>query len=248
MIPQCIKVGVVVACVGSVVNICIAYTSFAQQSQLQQQIKPFECIYTTTQTGEGSNMDSTCEDQPVPQLTNVDVNSGRPLLRGTFSAAQSLMLRVWINGQWYTHGVDPRLTVADDDWQLDFSELPIPLQAGVYVVMVEVETGGGLLLRNTNAGSFIVPVVPLSSPQVPQRLPHNPLIPGFFTPTTSPRNQEGTQAPSTVQMPQPPVTPPDHTRNHSGQPKDDIRQIIIVTVAFILIAGGGWTIRRYWRH
>jgi hypothetical protein len=80
----------------------------ASQSQFQQEIKPFECIYTTTETGDGQNTVENCQNQQVPTVEEVVVNAGRPVLRGMFQASKALLLRVWFNSQWYTYGTDAR--------------------------------------------------------------------------------------------------------------------------------------------
>jgi hypothetical protein len=165
--------------------------SSAQQVQLEQQINPIECTYTTTQTGTGSNIDSTCDNQPIPLVTSIIANNGRPVIKGVFSATRAIMLRVWINGQWYTYGTDARLTVNGDLWELDLSSLNVPLIAGVYTVVIEVETNDGLLLRNTEAAIF--EILNVQTPATQQLSPPissvNAATP-FFTRMILPQTQE----------------------------------------------------------
>lgn len=180
-----------------VAALCVFETSSAQQVQLQQQIGPLECIYTTTQTGSGVNTNSTCDNQPIPLVTKVILNSGRPLLRGSFDAARSVMLRIWISGQWYTSGIDSRVAVDANEWTLDLSSLPLPLAAGTYTVIIEVETDDGLLLRNTQAATFeIAPPVASSAP--PSSSLHTLSTPFFTTTMTLPQTQEGAGTPKAV--------------------------------------------------
>lgn len=180
-----------------IVPICITATvgmfevSSAQQVQLEQQINPIECIYTTTTTGVGSNVDSTCDNQPIPLVTSTITNNGRPVIKGVFSATRAIMLRVWINGQWYTYGTDARVTVNGDLWELDLSSLNAPLIAGSYTVVIEVETNDGLLLRNTEAAIFEIsnvqaPVAQLLPPPIDSVNAATP----FFTHMILPQTQE----------------------------------------------------------
>lgn len=165
--------------------------SFAQETQLEQRINPIECVYTTTQTGTGSNVDSNCDNQPIPLVTSTVTNNGRPVLKGVFSAARAIMLRVWIDGQWYTYGTDARLTANGDSWELDLSNLKTPLSAGVYTVVVEVEMDDGLLLRNAEAATFEILNVQAPAAQQPSLLTSqlNAAAP-FFTRVILPQIQE----------------------------------------------------------
>lgn len=160
---RAVKAGAAVVCISAVIGVCISYPSMATESHLSQQIKPIECVYTTTQTGEQETVTSTCENQPVPTVTQIIIENSRPVIKGTYRASTALMLRVWINGQWYTYGTDARLTTNGDSWTLDLSGLNMSLQAGTYVIVVEVETTDGLLLRNTNAGAFIIAEPPVQA-------------------------------------------------------------------------------------
>lgn len=207
--------------------------SYAQQVQLQQQIKPLECVYTTTQTGGGENTNSTCDNQPIPLVTNIVVNSGRPLLQGSFDAARSIMLRVWISGQWYTHGIDSRVTVDANEWTLDLTGLPVALIPGVYTVMIEVETNDGLLLRNTAAATFEVlnthePARQLSPPTI------NGLAP-FYTHMILPQTQEaaGMVNPST-DLPLV-KNPYQESRRHMQNPEGVTNGTIAFIVSFAII-------------
>lgn len=146
-----------------VMTIMLSPVAAASQSQLQQEIKPFECIYTTTETGSGQNTVEDCQNQQIPSVEEIVVNAGRPVLRGVFQASKALMLRVWINSQWYTHGTDARLSVSGDEWTLDLSDLSTPLATGDYEVIVEVETNDGLLLRHVSAATFFVPTEAVTS-------------------------------------------------------------------------------------
>lgn len=249
MILHYIKVGAIAICISSLANVFMGYISFAQQSELRQQIQPFECIYTTTQTGGGSNMDSTCDGQPVPVLTSIELNNGRPVLHGTFDASRSIMLRVWINGQWYTLGVDARLTTAGDDWSLDLSGLANSLQPGIYIIMAEVETDDGLLLHNTDAGSFIVPVLQQDM-TLPITQPFNPSRPfqlSGIIPTIMPR----TQAPDDLLGKYPSIAPriDQQDRRDSASTINDNSMTYVYIISIIAaIIGLLWFVRRWSRR
>lgn len=208
-------------------------SSYAQQVQLQQQINPLECIYTTTQTGGGENTNSTCDNQPIPLVTNVVVNSGRPLLRGSFDAARSIMLRIWISGQWYTYGIDSRMTVDANEWTLDLTDLPVALMPGVYTVIIEVETNDGLLLRNTAAATFEV-----LNTHEPTRQPSSSAIDGlapFYTHMILPQTQEaaGMVSPS---MDLPSVkSPHQETRHQTHNPEGVTNGTIELIAPFAII-------------
>lgn len=235
------------------VNLFDNHVVTAQQSQLQQQITPYECMYTTVETGGEPHTDNTCDGQPIPLLASVDVNKGRPILYGTFSADQSASLRIWINGQWYTLGTDARVTVNDDDWKLDLSGLTAPLQPGVYTVMVEAQTNSGLLLRNTSAGSFIVlltiPVIPPNIPLAQQTLLQNLFQSGVFIPTIIPQTQEGVELPDTVRPPKLPDVLPDVNGGNSNLALNGwAMRIAYVSAAVLFIGVGIWLARQLIRR
>ena len=142
--------------IGPVFAVVYSYPTNAQSSGLQQQIEPIECIYTTTITGHSPTLDSTCDNQPVPTVSEVIINEGSPVIIGKYQSATARSLRVWLSAQWYTNGVDPRLKTEADIWTLDLSGTVMLLSEGDYTVIVEVETIGGLLLRNTFAATFNV--------------------------------------------------------------------------------------------
>ncbi|MET0980357.1 MAG: hypothetical protein ABWX90_03815 [Candidatus Saccharimonadales bacterium] len=161
-------------------------SALAQQSELTQQIKPIECIFTTTQTGNGAHVDSTCDNQPIPLVASVDINSGRPLVRGSFDSVRSIMLRVLVNGRWYVSGIDARLTTNANLWALDLTGIPMSLSAGVYTVAVEVETVDGLVLRNASAATFEVLQRTIKSDAPPLPFGRSGLVAPFFSITTVP--------------------------------------------------------------
>ena len=225
----------------------------AQQTELTQEIKPIECVYTTTDDGTGTTTNSTCEGQPIPDMTEVIVNQGRPILRGTYSATRAIALRVWLNGQWFTLGVDSRLTTDGDTWSLDLSDLNEALQSGLYMVIVEVETNDGLLLRNTNAGSFIVPVRPVdpvSPSPVPAPMPggvNQPSVfrPGIVIPTILPRTQEAAGL-SGEQAPVVGAINNEYSHDTRNGTRDSVAFGLYSIVFFGLIAAGIWLLR-WWR-
>lgn len=225
--------------------------ALAQQIELEQRIAPLECVYTTTQTGGGLNMDSTCDNQPVPLLTSVDINNGRPILRGTFNASRSLTLRVWIDGQWYTLGVDGRLMMRDDDWRLDLSGLKEALRPGWYSVVVEVETTDGLLLRNTDAGMFNVPIgfvfEPVLSPTL-QELSQYHFQAGFFVPTVLSHTQEGLELPGIVNAVPPSSAIGDHHQGQGSEMENNLVRIVLAAAIPVIVLGGAWTARSFWRR
>ena len=149
-----IGVGLVISVIGG--GLIVSYPVAAQQSQLQQQILPIECVYTTAYTGLESGTTSTCDDQPLPTVTKVLVNEGYSVIIGHFSALKTQLLRVWLNEHWYTLGVDARLSAVGDTWVLDLSHMDVPLEAGQYRIMLEASTGGGFLLHNIDAAIFTV--------------------------------------------------------------------------------------------
>lgn len=236
-----------------VVGFLASTTTSAQQTELTQEIQPIECVYTTIDDGMGTTTNSTCEGQPIPDMTEVIVNQGRPILRGTYSAMRAIALRVWLNGQWFTLGVDSRLTTDGDMWLLDLSDLNMPLQSGLYTVVVEVETSDGLMLRNTNAGSFVVPVRPLD-PVTPGPAPtptpggvNQPgaLRPGVVIPTILPRTQEASGL-SGGRVP----ALPGLNDGHGHDITDDARDSVafgVYSIVFVGFIGAGIWLIRWWR-
>ena len=172
------------------------YSTNAQSPELQQQIKPIECVYTTTITGNNSTVDSTCDNQPVPTVTEVIVNDGSPIIIGTYQSATARSLRVWLDAQWYTNGVDPRLKTESDLWTLNLSGTLMLLAEGDYIVIVEVETISGLLLRNTFAATFsVLPRAGTANSPVLQEIRSinnggAPSVPSFFIIPSPPQSYQ----------------------------------------------------------
>jgi hypothetical protein len=215
----------------------------ASQSQFQQEIKPFECIYTTTETGNGQNTVENCQNQQVPTVEEVVVNAGRPVLRGMFQASKALMLRVWINSQWYTYGTDARLSVTGDEWALDLSNLSAPLAAGDYEVIVEVETNDGLLLRHVSAATFFVSTEAAASDHSGTIFPPSifSLIYKFFSsdpgsPSVTPADN-GVDRPSTGQVRNPLL--PDQPTPDAGTASHDTIKTVAIVVGGVIVGGGG---------
>ena len=115
----------------------------AKDSQLEQQILPQDCNYTTVETGSGVVNDIDCPTFP-PVVSNVDVNDGRPVIIGVYDAIHTEELKVWVNGRWYVYGVDSELTTNGNVWKIDLSQLTNPLPAGDYELIVETTDQGDI--------------------------------------------------------------------------------------------------------
>lgn len=213
----------------------------AQQSMLQQTIRPIECVYTSTQTGSGTVQDNTCEGQPIPSVTAVAVNGGRPVLDGFFSSYRADTLKVWINGQWYTHGIDSRLTTEGDGWRLNLSGLNTSLLPGMYTVMVESQVDGHLLLRNTDAAKFEV-VVTSAVPPIRYVTPADSIAP-FFTRLITPQTQEAVAGDTLPRLSLPKIVSSDQPDGHSvsSSALGPVFRVVVAVfaVALLLISAVG---------
>ncbi|MEO7904958.1 MAG: hypothetical protein ABIR91_04150 [Candidatus Saccharimonadales bacterium] len=152
-----------------VVAAVAAIPVYAQPVRLEQRIDPIECIYTATQTGIIVTTTTNCDDLPVPTVTVIDAHNGRPIIRGHYDASRTTLLRVWLYGQWYTLGVDSRLTVDGDEWMLDLSDSAHALPSGVYTIMLSVTTTEGLVISNPQSAVFSLMNIddPLTMPELP---------------------------------------------------------------------------------
>lgn len=160
-----------VASVAITSGFIVVNTAFAQQVRIEQQIKPIECTYTTTQTGTTTTTTSdNCNDLPVPTVTTLSVNGGRPLIRGAYDASRTALFSVWLYGQWHTLGVDSHLTTDADTWILDLSEMTQPLPSGTYNVVLWVEANDGLVIQDSHAATFslVQTKPPVVAPGVPK--------------------------------------------------------------------------------
>ncbi len=120
----------------------------AVQTRLYQTIDPIYCTYTNVATGTIDGISTTCDNQNVPTVTAATATDGWAVLSGTFTSANSIQLRVWVNGQWYTLGITPALTTHNDTWTLDLRHVGVRLSAGTYDVVVEELTANSFLLRS----------------------------------------------------------------------------------------------------
>lgn len=111
-------------------------------STIEQQITALNCNYTTVETGLGRVHDSTC---PVfaPIIASLNLNGGRPIIKGVYDAAHSTLFRVQMGGVWYVLGSSAELTANGNVWVLDLSGLSRALGAGEYSILAESEGEDG---------------------------------------------------------------------------------------------------------
>jgi hypothetical protein len=162
-------------------------------SQLNQEITAFECNYTTVVTGLGKTHSGTCPPF-TPTIAIINTNMGRPTITGVYDAVHTKALRVQVNNQWYTLGIDIELTVNGNVWVLNLSNAQHTLSSGDYLIIVETEDNDGVVRRGEATMKLLIgnpaggddTVTPSSEqPYVPdfisrssiQNLLENPLLP-----------------------------------------------------------------------
>lgn len=137
-------------------ELIVTTSASATSVKLHQSISPLDCTVTDINTGSGTSTDSSCA--PLrPVISSVDVNGGRPIIRGLFNAVGTLTLRVFFAGKWYTLGVDPELTASGNVWTLDLSGLKSPLPPGNYRVEVQARVLDGALYSNSRQVTIKAP-------------------------------------------------------------------------------------------
>ena len=114
-----------------------ASQAYAQDSTLEQRIRQLDCA-----------QHGVCLMDP-PEITNVTINGGRPIVSGSYDRVGTEHLRVMFAGRTYVLGVDAELTVSNGSWRLDLSGLARPLSPGTYQLVVETEDSEDTLLRDT---------------------------------------------------------------------------------------------------
>lgn len=211
----------------------------AQKVQLNQQIKPLECTYTSTNTGSGVVMTSTCPNEPVPMVTSVDVSAGRPIIRGYFKASATKMLRVWVGGQWYTLGSDVHLSAIGDMWTLDLAGSSASFPPGDYVVTVDVEASDGLSIRNSYAWTFTVQLkysgdTTTSQPPFVMQQPSEIETPPDIS-VVLPLDNEPTNKPI-ANTPSPSPVTIDSSETNKQQPSNITLLVIAVTIIVVGLA------------
>ncbi len=127
-----------------IISLISSSTVMANNSQLQQEILPQDCSYTTVETGNGVVNDIDCPTFP-PVIDNVDVNGGRPVVVGVYDAVHTAELKVWVDGRWYVYGVDRELTTSGNVWTFRMSSDSNKLDTGQYIFKVETVDHGGVL-------------------------------------------------------------------------------------------------------
>lgn len=241
--------------IGTSVSLSSGEQIMAQKVQLSQEINAYICNYST-QSGSSENNDSTCQNQPVPILTQVTGTGGRPILQGRYDAARARYLSVWFSDHWYKYGRDKPLSAQGDRWTLDLSTQSVPIKTGTYDVVVEVETNDGLLLRNVGAGSFTIPPdqsgasIFLTNP-APTPVSYTNTRPHFIQETVTTIPELGSKAVGGIGM-LPSVSQAPHDTDDVIAYEDGwtVRQNFTRDVIVYLIATGiaFWLIRRFFRR
>ena len=126
-------------------------TVSAQNVQLQQTIMPLDCTLTTLFYAGGTSANTDCDPQP-PQIDNIDINKGRPIITGKYDASNSLLFRVKLNNVWYVLGQPgSRLTSNGITWKLDFSDITEPFDEGTYEIVLEMIARDGETLGSSSS-------------------------------------------------------------------------------------------------
>lgn len=150
---------------GAVAAVCmcllfVPMSASAEKLQFRQTITPLDCTLTTLANGSGTVINTDCDPQP-PQIDNVNINNGRPIITGKYDAVNSLFFRVKFNNVWYTLGApNSRLTATGNLWRLDFSNITEPFEQGSYEIILEMTTTEG----DTLGGSYTVTITPPKPP------------------------------------------------------------------------------------
>lgn len=243
----------------SLLTIVVSATpATAQSAKLRQQINQIECVYTSTDTGWEVAGNSICDGRSAPKVTDVWVNDGRPIITGTYSASTLKGLRVWINSQWFTLGIDNRLQASDGVWVLDLSDLASPLPVGAYIIAIEEETTNSLLLSNSMAGIFVVesasaPATPVGAPIVDSSglefldRPYSP-FPHLAAPIELPVDEPVDELPEYALTPGAPFV--DHGASQQdasqGEGLSTIEAVAATTAVTVTAGTGGAVLWRKW--
>lgn len=129
-----------------------APTVFGANGRLTQRILPTDCVLTTVATGNGPQVVGECPSDE-PQVIEVDNTvSGQRIIRGTFDADRTVMLRVLFRGVTYTvNTANSPLRVFGDSWTLAIDEINPEVAGGEYAITVEAEIIDGRVLTTTTA-------------------------------------------------------------------------------------------------
>lgn len=95
-------------------------------------------------------------DVGIPTVSPVVSLDGRPIISGTFKSSHTDSLRITLAGQLYDLGVDAELTTSGNAWQLDLTDLPIPLPLGGYDVAVRATLFDGQIDEDASTNELIV--------------------------------------------------------------------------------------------
>lgn len=93
---------------------------------------------------------------PNPTIYPVEWVGGRPIVRGTFSAANTRGFRVSVGSRWYVLGEDSELTANGDNWVLNLTNLAVALGEGSYDVQAEATTYAGQVLVDSTTGELVI--------------------------------------------------------------------------------------------
>ncbi len=88
-------------------------------------------------------------DADLPTITATEWIGGKPVISGTYDAANSQSLSVRLNGITYVLGVNSQLTASGNSWTLNLTNLSAALGDGTYDVTVSVTTRDGSVLGDT---------------------------------------------------------------------------------------------------
>lgn len=138
-------------------------TVSATSVKLHQSISPLDCTVTEINNGSGTSANSDCAPQR-PVIESINVNGGRPIIRGLFDAATTLTLRVLFADKWYTLGVDPELTASGNVWTLDLSHRKSPFAPGTYQIVVQARSMDGALYTDSDQLTIKGPASPSREP------------------------------------------------------------------------------------
>lgn len=112
-------------------------------------------------------------DADAPTVSPTTWVGGQPKIKGTYDAANSVSLRVFVAGKWYVLGVSPELTAQGNNWYLDLSNLQPPLAVGTYEVIVQVTSRDGSVYGNLPTQNLTI--LPLNIINVIKDPTHSPL-------------------------------------------------------------------------